>query len=212
MPDDIKAEAPSGDWRYTAFEHWEYKPLLYKMELKQEWVDLADGFYQGSRVLVDGVLRGGLHEDIEGVAAIFMFRHYLELILKKIVFCGRRLTPDGELVPLGEIKEVAKEHSLSAIWKWVLADAKPKIADESWKEYDVAFVEKLIAEIDGVDPKGFTFRYPEEDGNFYRFDFAWMLKAMEHAEQVLGNMLTYLIEQYHQTLDFLADLRLEAGY
>ena len=39
--------------------------------------------------------------------------------------------------------------------------------------------EKVIAEFDAVDQKGFAFRYPQQGGENCRFDFPWLFKAME---------------------------------
>lgn len=55
----------------------------------------AAGFW-ASKHLVDQVVHGSLREDIEGVAAIHLFRHFLELVLKDIVLAGRHLTETGD--------------------------------------------------------------------------------------------------------------------
>ena len=57
---------------------------------------------------------------------------------------------------------MARKHNLQEIWVLVLRDAKPKIDEDAWKNYDVPFAEKVIAEFDAVDQKGFAFRDPRQ--------------------------------------------------
>jgi len=82
-------------FRYTAFEHWEYKPIIYKSEHKQSWRSMTESFYRAGESLVKAVVGRKANEDIEGVAAVFLFRHYLELVLKGIVLQGRWIKPTG---------------------------------------------------------------------------------------------------------------------
>ena len=73
-----------------------------------------------------------------------------------IILQGRRLNPDGSLVKV-EVEEVAKIHDLEMLWKWVLEDAKPKIPQDTWENFDVGFAEKCIMEFDAIDKKGSHF-------------------------------------------------------
>jgi len=52
---------------------------------------------------------------------------------------------------------VAKIHDLEMLWKWVLEDAKPKIPQDTWENFDVGFAEKCIMEFDAIDKKGSHF-------------------------------------------------------
>jgi hypothetical protein len=99
---------------------------------------------------------GRLKEDVEGTAAIFLFRHYLELMLKRIVLAGRLLISENEIAIKDEIQKVANIHDLGTLWKWVLADAKPKFKE--WDNYDIASVDQCVMEFDRADKKGFAFR------------------------------------------------------
>ena len=197
-------------FEYTAFQHWEYQQVIYKVEDKQSWRDLGEGFYRASKLLVERVVARDLNEDIEGLAAIFLFRHYLELVLKRIVIHGRYLVTLEENAEPQEVKEVAKIHELQKLWEWVLSDAKPKIEPSHWAGYDTAFVEQCLAEFDAVDNKGFAFRYPGLGSEFCRYDFLALHHEMEHIYQVLEGIETYLIEAYGQNAEF--DEYLESEY
>lgn len=200
------------DYGYTAHEKWEYRQLIYKEDYEQPWIDLAVSFYRGAYALIDGVVNGHLLEDVEGVAGVFMFRHFLELILKQIVLRGRLLETEDHNAAWDQVKRVANEHKLSILWKWVQQDARPKMKAEAWDGYDVLFAEKIIAEFDAVDPKGFAFRYHGQGGQNCKFSYAAFLVAMEHARQSLDGILGYLTETYGENAEWEDILRSEAGY
>jgi hypothetical protein len=212
MNDEIEPESRGeslGDFGYTAFEKWPYKRIIYIGEEKS-WVDLGTSFYWASHHLIKNVVDGSLREDIEGIAAVHLFRHYLELALKQIIFRGRYLKSEDVLANTSEIKKVANIHDLNTLWGWVLKDAKPKMA--SWDGFDIDFVEQCIVEFDSVDKKGFAFRYEGQGGERCYFSFQVMLISMEHLWQVLEGIVSYLVETYHQNLEYLDHLRSEAGW
>jgi hypothetical protein len=200
------------DYGYTAFEKWPYKPIIHEEPHEQAWIDFGESFYRASAALVDGVAGGSHSEDIEGVAAIFLFRHYLELALKRIIVRGRCLIRTDKNAAWEDVKEVAKIHDLPALWKMVLSDARPKLEPGDWDNYDTAFLEACVNEFGTRDEKGFSFRYPRHGGEKYKYDFGWFRSAMEHTYQVLEGITTYLIELHGQNEEFDAILREEAGF
>jgi len=206
--DAVAADAHT--FKYTAFDKWEYQQVIYKTERKQSWRDVADSFYQAALLLVTGVVNGELRDDIEGLAAVFLCRHYLELILKTIVLNSRWLVRVDQNTR-EEVQEVKRIHSLRELWRGVLKDAKPKLADGHWQNYDTAFVEACIVEFDVVDKKGFAFRYAGQGGEFCLFDFRGLLRSMEHIQQVLGGINTYLVEAYSQNAAYEEILESEFG-
>jgi hypothetical protein len=170
---------------------------------------LAFGYCEAALLLVKGVADGSLKEDIEGLAAVFLFRHYLELILKQIVLRGRLVVSENERAVPEEVKEVANIHELAVLWKWVLRDSKPKITD--WDNYDTAFVEKCISEFDAVDKKGFAFIYSGHGGEFCRFDFNFLSDAMQHIREILDGIATYLYEMLREIGEYEYELEQEFG-
>ena len=114
---------------YTAFEIWKYRPFIYVQEANKVWIDFGDSFYRASELIVDRLVKGQGFMEIEGLAAVFLFRHYLELALKRVVVRGRALIRLDKNAAWEDVKEVAKIHILSELWKLVLQDARPKIED-----------------------------------------------------------------------------------
>jgi hypothetical protein len=213
MSDDDSAKPESfSDYGYTAFEKWDYQPFVYVREEKKIWVTYSESFYRASEIIIGNLAAGHGFPDIEGIAAVFLFRHYLELALKRIIVRGRCLIRPDANAAWEDVKEVANVHSLAALWKLVLTDAKPKIDPAAWESYDIPFVENCIAEFDNRDEKGFAFRYPRQGGERYEYDFGYFREAMEHVYQVLENMTTYLIESHAENSEWQTILREEAGF
>ena len=196
--------------KYTAFEKWRYDNIFYPESHPKSWLDIADSFYRASLVLVEGVAENRLNEDTEGIAAAFMFRHYLELALKNIILAGRFLTEDGENARHEDVLP-AWGHRLSELWKLVLSDAKPKMLPADWESHDTEFVEKCIAEFDGIDPKGLAFRYAGEGAESLHVHFHWLHAMMEHVNQVLNGIRIYLVETHGQTSDYESYLQFQYG-
>jgi hypothetical protein len=181
------------------------------MSSKRTWIDFKESFYRASEIIVERLAKGHGFMEIEGIAAVFLFRHYLELALKRIVVRGRALLRHDKNAAWEDVKDVAKIHILDDLWKLVLADAKPKIEQRIWDSYDIGFVERCIAEFDERDKKGFAFRYPRQGGERYDYDFAFFRLAMEHVYQILENMTTCLIAAHAENSEWEAILREEAG-
>jgi len=144
-----------------------------------------------------------------GLPAIFLFRHYLELMLKRIILAGRFLAAPGAIAPRDQVKQVAKIHVLPKLWESALNDAKPKIAE--WDNYDIAFIEACIKEFDDVDKQGFAFRYERQGGEFCEFDFGALNDQLDHVRQVLEGIFTCLDVAYDQIKEYEEYLDWEYG-
>jgi hypothetical protein len=195
---------------YSAFQKWEYDKVFYAESHPKSWLDIGESFYRASLLLMKGVAEDRLNEDTEGIAAAFLFRHYLELSLKNIVLAGRFLTQEGQNAPHKDAIP-AWGHKLSELWKLVLRDAKTKMQAGDWNNYDVEFVEKCIAEFDGIDPHGLAFRYAGEGAESLHVHFHWLYAIMEHVHQVLEGIRVYLVEMHGQNADYESYLQSEFG-
>src|SRR5437868_3279404 len=93
---EIKPEDPKDP--YTAFQKWEYRQVIHLTDQHHSWRNLAHSYFFACEPLVRQLAVGHLKEDIEGTAAIFLFRHYLELALKQIILIGRIVKVKDELL------------------------------------------------------------------------------------------------------------------
>lgn len=173
----------------------------------------GDGYLRAAETIVAGVVDGRYRPGIEGVPGVFLFRHYLELALKYIVFKARWLRDANTNAAIEDIKNVKKTHSLRDLWAMVKAECQGKIKPEAWDSWDISFIEQCIAEFDAVDPNpGDRFRYfgrtfgPDRDEVPARanlgIDFDAIAANMTHVADVLGMIDTYLHETHGQNQEW----------
>ena len=122
----LEHEDEPPETRYTAFEIRDYRQLIHTTPFgPPTWINLAESYYRAAEDIIDNVVEDKCLKDVEGVAAIFLFRHFLELALKRIVLAGRWLVAPELNATRKQVKEVESIHSLGALWELVLLDAKP---------------------------------------------------------------------------------------
>ena len=122
--------------------------------------------------------------------ALFSFRHYLELTMKdSLNYFSRR---DSSQV----VKEVLdRDHNLKTLWKALL----PFIG----KGVDVDIMQKLVYEVNNIDPTSATFRYPyevDENGN----------KRLPHIDQTRLNDVLKLKKVMLKMYSYLDGINYEA--
>jgi hypothetical protein len=154
---------------------------------------------------VDGKLEAGA----EGIAATFLFRHYLELSIKQLIVVARHISADGHIAAWGEIQEVKRIHYLDDLWKMVVEEVKPKL-EPLWDGCDIAFLEQCILEFNKVDRKSFAYRYENEQRQAYEMNFKKLLQSMDHVYFVLSELTTYFTMQFMRNLDEETRTRMES--
>ena len=104
-------------WRFPFFEKRPYKEVFYlpgtEWKVEAVW---DDAYYEAAKRLIQGIARGEYLQAIEGVAGLYLFRHYIELALKFVIFHSRWLKDSNSNAKLEEIKDVKKTHSLRKLW------------------------------------------------------------------------------------------------
>lgn len=66
------------DMNYSAFERWHYNPIILKSNHRQSFRDVIESYFSASANLLRLLSEDEYGERPEGLAAIFLFRHYLE--------------------------------------------------------------------------------------------------------------------------------------
>ena len=85
---------------------------------------------------------------------MFLYRHYLEIRLKQIIFVGKKLLEAAR--PQG-----IETHDLTRLWP-----IARKLAEEAWPDGGKEVLngaERLIMEYHQLDSKSMSFRYPEDN-------------------------------------------------
>lgn len=178
-----------------------------------------EAYFDSAKHVIDGVLKGRLTPRVHGAAGVFLFRHYLELSLKFIIMHARWLADGLRVAPREEVEDVKRTHRLKELWQMAVTECKGKIPDETWKAWDIEFVERMILEFDAVDSSGFRFRY---HGKTFGIDdpirgvltvnelyihYDRLLAQMDHARTVLGMIDTYLYETRGMVADWEGEIR-----
>lgn len=199
---------------------------------------LTDSYYSAARVLIEGAVNGQYFEGVEGIAGVFLFRHYLELGLKYALFHARWLSSWDEIESRENIEGIRNIHLLDTLWNDLKEACKTRIRPDDWSQWDIDFLEKCVQEFHGIDPKSFNFRYgtkklevaaesashqdiktifDEKLGVTYaltpdkdlRIDFEALVFVMQHAHDVLEAIDSCLFESHGQIQDWLGEFNNE---
>jgi hypothetical protein len=206
MSEELFPEVEKHDWEQVFYVHGpDFKVFgLY-----------PDGYYNAAKILIEGVATGDLMDTFEGVPAIFLFRHYLELRLKLIVFHTRWLKDRHTTARDEEVQAVKNQHSLKVLWDEARAACKIKIEAGYWNCLDIAFIDACVKEVEEVDRNGETFRYPVKqfkiDPNTVvsgdlSISYPALLKNMDHAKHVLEAIDSYLGNTYGDIREWEAEM------
>lgn len=189
---------------------------------------LSDIFFTTSRTLIEGVVYGDYREGVEGIAATYLFRHYLEIRLKHALLHARWLKTSSKNEEAELVEPIRKIHYIDQLWAELVEACKTRIPSETWSNWDVGFVSEVIQEFHAIDPQGDSLRY----GNIKKFgsntnvsydprdvlryssehvilhdrnigiDFRSLLSNMNHVHDVLEAIDGYLRETYGQNKEW----------
>jgi len=186
------------------FQPHEYKQVFYAPKSGEGRMDalFPEGFFGAAKLLLKGVASGELRQGIEGVAAIFLCRHWLELAIKYTLFHSRWLKDGDENAVAGDVKPVGKGHDLEALWGTLTKElgAKPSVVPQG---LDLAFVGEFVREFNAVDKNNWRFRYPGEQlpvraisHGPISVDFDALLFDLQRAYDILDTLDKYLVNTH----------------
>jgi hypothetical protein len=170
-------------------------------------------YYDTAEFVIKEVVSGQLFPRVHGVVGVFLFRHFVELELKYILFYSRWLK-DDQTNTKEEIEKIENIHYLDQLWADIKNEAPPKFGADTWKGYDIAFIDAVVKELNKVDPGSYGFRYSGKefgkddhsaDPELY-IDFDAILAQMKHVYYVLHAMKTFLIETHGMNADWEAEM------
>ncbi len=188
----------------SGFQKMPYRSVFYNPNGELP-VGFSDDYYAAAKAITERILAGHTFGDYEGTAALFLFRHYLELALKGVVFNLRWLDGKNKNVPQYKSVNWSYGHELDVLWDEMKGQFPKKMGAKLWRNFDTDFLEKCVSEFHSVDPDGERFRYRMEKRGPARDPLkalvpSWpdLLRMMEHAHNVLKGLESYLIETYEQ--------------
>mgnify|MGYP000860856155 CR=1 FL=1 len=125
------------------------------------WEAYADGYLAAVKKLIEVAKRNEFMEDTFGYPIFYLFYHYLELRLKRIIRCGEFF-----ITPTHQKQDLSTSHNIVSLWekcKIILKEI------EGWKEYadlsedikkDYETIDHFIKEV-ARDTTSQAFRYPD---------------------------------------------------
>ena len=172
-------------------------------------------YYDTAEYVIQGVVDRRLLPKVHGVVGVFLFRHFVELELKYILFHARWLKDSETNATKGEIEAIANIHFLDQLWTLVRKEAPEKFGEDLWEKFDLDILDKVVAELNEVDPGSYGFRYngkvfgvgehsadPELSINYNA-----ILRQMKHVYYVLHAMKVILIETHGINADWEAEMK-----
>lgn len=129
------------DWKNNACLNWSHS----------EWELYTIGYKEAADNLSRNIMQSGTDQDTLIYPIVFLYRHYLELVLKSIIMRIQLLNDEKLKIP--------SHHKLEPLW----SDCKKAIKNILKREdikYDIKPVNDAIIQFSGIDNKSMTFRYP----------------------------------------------------
>jgi hypothetical protein len=115
-----------------------------------KWALFADSYKTAADSLATVSESEPWRNQLVAAPIMFLYRHYVELQLKSLLLDAGELLDDPQTVP--------PKHYILTLWNRVRA-LLLKISPESDGEWFTR-ADRIISDIDGIDPTSFSFRYP----------------------------------------------------
>jgi len=109
-------------------------------------------YHQGAEALARSVFDGDAILDAVIVPIVFLYRQYLELIIKNIIDTTQQIENEGKGYP--------KHHNLKELWSEAARLIRKHYGSKAPSELDN--VQPCIDEFSLHDPESFSFRYPTD--------------------------------------------------
>jgi hypothetical protein len=169
----------------------------------------SSGYLEGARQLVHHVLRTHSDQDMLIFPIVFLYRHHVELLLKRLLMVTSSVV--NKSLSAAEVKHLRK-HRIDLLWNDVkqtlYASCRGASAAPPTKE-NVAGVDSYVKQLTNVDRDSQSFRYPTSNegsatlSGLTRINIRTFAERMESLCNFLGSIEGNL--QLH--LDFEAEMR-----
>ena len=135
----------------TDVDWWNQASISYYR--KPEKLSLyAEGYKIAGDLIIDYVKKNRIEQDALIYPMVFLYRHYIELVLKDIIKDSRKI--------FDEKVEFPETHKISSLWQIVKGYLRRTKDLNNTK--DIESVDKIMEEFAIQDPDSMSFRYPED--------------------------------------------------
>jgi hypothetical protein len=150
------------------------------------------GYRRGAEVLIDYVCQNGRDQDFLVYPIIFLYRHHVELMLKRIIKSVPYLI-DARLND--EQKQHLKKHRLDLLWGDLKAMLPAVCKAAGWEEIDDAHIEGIddyIRQLSQMDADSFSFRYSHSKKGKQALPPNLKNIDLRHFGELMGRLANYL--------------------
>jgi hypothetical protein len=118
-----------------------------------DWDVYAEGYKIAGDIVVQYIIDNDRNQYSLVFPVVFLYRQYLELRLKELIFSSSHL--------LNQITPEIKGHKLILKWKMVRQNIELLWRNSPDNKNDLELIEARLREFDLIDPNSENFRYPE---------------------------------------------------
>lgn len=187
--------------------------LNFQQAAHDEFSLYARAFHQAGQVLAEKMFDKAGYNGLEACPIVFLYRHALELYLKAIALVGIKIMQLKNEEALPNSERLLRTHRLLPLlplvrrtfdlvgWVWELEIDELRTFEE---------VERLLQEVEAVDPGSFTFRYPVDTAGQPSVPHHFMLHVPTFCQRM--DALLDALEAAMMGLEVTWDRMLEAVY
>lgn len=132
---------------------------------KGELAVYGRSYHEAGKLLVKHIASSH-YRDPDACPIVFLYRHAVELYLKSIIHWGNALLRlNGR--PVLPHRHIFSEHRLVVLLKGVRPILRYRRSLSNWEDSHFRSfrdVEKVIGELEEIDPRAYAFRYPVDNG------------------------------------------------
>jgi hypothetical protein len=190
-----------GDSLFAAGPSWETDALI---ENSFDWfISYAMSYKAAADAVVDSVDAKLVSADAVSYAVFFLYRHYVEVMLKGLINVGRMLEKRASSFPYS--------HGILGLWQECRPLLEATCPEGESKDTDA--VEKCLQELHSLDPTGEAFRFGEQkDGNPTLPEIGIQMN-LRNVRDVMGRIAGFLegsFDWMHELLQHQADMDSES--
>lgn len=173
------------------------------------WDTYAMGYKMAGDTLVQYIADNNRDQDFLVYPIAFLYRQYLELRLKELIFVSSML--------LDQDAEIPKTHNLISLWRQARPNFESVWPDAETKGH-LAAIEDRIKELCELDSGSYAFRYPEDTrgtatlAGMVHINLKQLRDVIQGISHVLDGSSIGMGEHLNAKHEMMAQYRSEMGY
>lgn len=161
--------------------------------------DMSHGYIYGYKkaadIVVKKVNKSGIEQDYLVYPIVFLYRHHIEILLKKLIQLGIELYEENSKIP--------QHHKIEDLWPQVKGYFRKATKGKNTK--DLEFIDKILKELCTIDASSMNFRYAKDkQGNTPNEDLRRI--NLRIFSNVIGKVSS-LLEDFEFTLNAELELK-----